>query len=115
MSKLICVVLVFVTIIALAGCTITFPPIEGEEATATVEPTGLAPDTETPTEMAVITETPVLVTPECLIKGNVAQGKIYHLPGDASYDQTDINPENGDKWFCTPEQAEAEGFRRAKR
>lgn len=55
--------------------------------------------------------------PSCPIKGNVnSRGeKIYHMPGQRDYDRTDIKPEEGDAWFCTPEEAEAAGFRRAKR
>lgn len=55
--------------------------------------------------------------PSCAIKGNVnSRGeKIYHMPGQRDYDRTDIKPEEGDRWFCTPEEAQAAGFRAARR
>jgi hypothetical protein len=55
--------------------------------------------------------------PSCAIKGNVnSRGeKIYHVPGQRDYERTDVNPEEGDRWFCTPEEAQAAGFRPAKR
>jgi len=55
--------------------------------------------------------------PSCAIKGNVNSqgGKIYHLPGGAYYDKTDIKPEEGDRWFCTEAEAQAAGFRPAER
>lgn len=52
----------------------------------------------------------------CRIKGNRSKAKgerIYHLPGDAFYDRTRINGP-GERWFCTVEEAEAAGFRRAR-
>ena len=55
--------------------------------------------------------------PSCAIKGNVnSQGeRIYHTPGQRDYDKTDIKPEEGDRWFCTEEEAQAAGFRHAQR
>jgi endonuclease YncB( thermonuclease family) len=48
----------------------------------------------------------------CTIKGNVSKKaeRIYHLKSDPSYART--NPEN---WFCSIEEAEQAGFRRAGR
>lgn len=48
---------------------------------------------------------------ECLIKGNITSkgDRIYHILGGRYYDQT--KPE---KWFCTEQEAEAEGFRKSK-
>ena len=43
------------------------------------------------------------------VKGNAGSG-IYHVPGGASYDRT--VPE---RCYVSPEAAEADGFRRAKR
>ena len=45
---------------------------------------------------------------DCDIKGNINRNgnKIYHLPSDSSYKQT--NPE---EWFCTEQEAEDAGFR----
>ena len=48
----------------------------------------------------------------CRIKGNISKnGKIYHVPGSPSYDQTEIDESNGEKWFCTEAEARAEGWR----
>jgi hypothetical protein len=55
--------------------------------------------------------------PGCDIKGNISVKKgerIYHLPGQRWYDKTVISPEKGERWFCTKEEAEANGWRRAK-
>ena len=55
--------------------------------------------------------------PSCAIKGNVnSKGeKIYHVPGGSFYDRTDIKPEEGDRWFCTAEEARNAGFRASER
>lgn len=54
---------------------------------------------------------------KCLIKGNIGRtGKrIYHLPGQADYAATRINPRAGEQWFCSEAEARAAGFRRAQR
>jgi endonuclease YncB( thermonuclease family) len=52
---------------------------------------------------------------ECLIKGNISgSGRIYHLPGSASYDRTQIDESAGERWFCTEAEAEAAGWRAAR-
>ena len=52
---------------------------------------------------------------QCVIKGNISSGgKIYHLPGCGSYSQTVINEAQGEKWFCTEEEALSAGWRKAK-
>ena len=55
--------------------------------------------------------------PSCNIKGNVnSRGeRIYHTPALRDYDRTNVRPEEGDRWFCTEEEARAAGFRRAQR
>jgi hypothetical protein len=56
--------------------------------------------------------------PGCDIKGNISfrtGEKIYHLPGGGFYDETRIDPGKGETWFCTEEEARANGWRRAKR
>jgi micrococcal nuclease len=52
----------------------------------------------------------------CRIKGNInASGdKIYHVPGGRYYDQTVIEPEKGERWFCSEEEAVAAGWRKSK-
>jgi hypothetical protein len=51
--------------------------------------------------------------PSCAIKGNVnSEGeRFYHQPGWQSYNITKVKPEEGDRWFCTAEEAQAAGFR----
>ncbi len=55
--------------------------------------------------------------PRCDIKGNISSSgeKIYHMPGQRDYDKTKISPEKGEKWFCTEEEAQTNGWRRALR
>lgn len=50
---------------------------------------------------------------DCTIKGNVnSKGeKIYHTPASRSYNRTEINTEEGDRWFCTEQEARDAGFR----
>lgn len=54
-------------------------------------------------------------SPECVIKGNVNRNseRIYHVPGQKYYTKIDMSKNNGTRWFCTSEEAEAAGFRRA--
>jgi endonuclease YncB( thermonuclease family) len=54
------------------------------------------------------------VTPQrCSIKGNISRSgeRIYHLPGTRDYDATIIDPGKGERWFCTEDEARAEGWR----
>lgn len=54
----------------------------------------------------------------CLIKGNISQSsgdKIYHVPGQQDYDGTVISPNAGERWFCTEDEAKANGWRKAQR
>ncbi len=55
--------------------------------------------------------------PGCAIKGNISSSgeKIYHVPGGASYNQTLINPSEGERWFCTEAEAVANGWRASLR
>jgi hypothetical protein len=56
-------------------------------------------------------------SPECLIKGNVNRKgeRIYHTPDQKHYADIDMNINNGRRWFCTREEAEAAGWRRSFR
>ncbi|QDL92054.1 thermonuclease family protein [Paroceanicella profunda] len=48
----------------------------------------------------------------CPIKGNIsAAGRIYHVPGSRWYARTSIDENAGERWFCSPEEAEAAGWR----
>ncbi|MBN2086340.1 MAG: thermonuclease family protein [Anaerolineales bacterium] len=57
------------------------------------------------------------VTPPagCVIKGNINRKgeKIYHVPGGKYYEQTVIEPEKGERWFCSEAEAAAAGWRRS--
>jgi endonuclease YncB( thermonuclease family) len=52
----------------------------------------------------------------CLIKGNVnSKGeRIYHMPGQHYYNNTQIDESKGERWFCTEQEAVAAGWRKAK-
>jgi len=54
---------------------------------------------------------------DCVIKGNVSRNgeRIYHAPNQKYYAKIDMSKRNGTRWFCTPDEAEAAGFRRALR
>lgn len=63
-----------------------------------------------PSGAAEAQRTSVVPSADCTIKGNVnAKGdRIYHMEGTRDYQRT--KPEN---WFCSTEEAETAGFRRA--
>lgn len=52
-----------------------------------------------------------------LLKGNVTESgaRTYHVPGGQWYDEVQINPSEGDAWFCSDEEAKRAGFRRSSR
>jgi len=53
---------------------------------------------------------------DCAIKGNISgNGRIYHLPGQEHYDRTGIDERRGERWFCSEAEAQAAGWRRARR
>jgi endonuclease YncB( thermonuclease family) len=57
-------------------------------------------------------ETPSRPSSPCLIKGNVGRsGRIYHLPGSASYQRTRVDGSRGERWFCSEDEARAAGWR----
>jgi endonuclease YncB( thermonuclease family) len=49
----------------------------------------------------------------CPIKGNINRSgeRIYHVPGSASYAETQIDEDDGERWFCSAGQARAAGWR----
>ena len=52
----------------------------------------------------------------CVIKGNISfdtNERIYHLPGMTFYENTVINADYGERWFCTESEAKANGWRKA--
>jgi hypothetical protein len=54
---------------------------------------------------------------ECTIKGNVnSKGeRIYHTEHQNAYARIRMDKGGDRRWFCTPEEAEAAGWRRAVR
>ena len=49
----------------------------------------------------------------CYIKGNInGEGaRIYHVPGASSYENTVIDADKGERWFCTEAEARSAGWR----
>jgi hypothetical protein len=50
------------------------------------------------------------------IKGNISYNsgaRIYHMPGQQYYDQTQISPSSGERWFCTENEAQRAGWRKS--
>ena len=56
-------------------------------------------------------------SPECTIKGNVNRNgeRIYHMQNQRFYARIRMEKGTDKRWFCTPEEAEAAGWRRALR
>lgn len=56
-------------------------------------------------------------SPGCEIKGNINREgeKIYHVPGGRDYDKTEIDPSKSERWFCSPDEAVANGWRASQR
>lgn len=103
-------------------------PEASQTPTETLTQTPTATPTETPTETPTATVTPTEEAigcpngcteekPGCHIKGNISSRnseKIYHMPYQRFYAQTVINPAYGERWFCTEEEAVANGWRKSK-
>ena len=100
-------------------------PTSTTTATPTATPTSrpktatvtTAPATLTPTTLAGCPQGCVTPPPGCVIKGNISSSsgeRIYHIPGQRYYDQTKIDPDKGERWFCTEEEAVANGWRKSK-
>lgn len=60
---------------------------------------------------------PPLPSGSCVIKGNInAKGRrIFHEPRQRDYAATVINISRGERWFCTPAEAQAAGWTPAQR
>jgi endonuclease YncB( thermonuclease family) len=56
-------------------------------------------------------------SPDCTIKGNINRNgeRIYHLQNQQFYARIKMDKGDGRRWFCTPQEAEAAGWRRALR
>lgn len=80
-----------------------------------VESAGSSDMKRGPGQQAVPAPGPLPPNDHCLIKGNIgSNGRIYHVPGSASYDATKIDVSKGERWFCTEAEARAAGWRPAK-
>ena len=105
------------------------PTVTSVRATpsATAIPTPVTKAAPTPTirPTATVISAPTSATcphgcttppPGCLIKGNISSSgeKIYHLPGQRNYEATIIDPAKGERWFCTEDEAVANGWRKSK-
>ena len=60
---------------------------------------------------------PIGASDDCTIKGNISNSgeKIYHLPGGQYYDLTRISNEEGERYFCSEDEARKAGWRKSKR
>ncbi len=79
-------------------------------------PEATAQPTATPEEVGELLPDP-LPTPPCIaVKSNIGRtGKIYHLPGQANYDQVRIDESKGEFFHCSEQEAIDAGFRKAPR
>lgn len=86
------------------GSVAPSPGVAAEEAAAAAA--------GAPTPADALTDAETAGSP-CLIKGNInrAGAKIFHVPGSPSYDQTQIDESQGERWFCSEEEAIAAGWR----
>lgn len=54
--------------------------------------------------------------PACNIKGNISYNggqHIFHVPGQRDYFQTRISYMDGERYFCSEDEARAAGWRKA--
>jgi micrococcal nuclease len=93
------------------------PSLTATPVPTPTQPTATArPRTATPTTATGCPQGCVSPPAGCAIKGNISSSgvKIYHLPGQRYYEQTVIDPNKGERWFCTEQEAEANGWRKSK-
>jgi hypothetical protein len=86
----------------------------GKAATAT--PAGRGAALSTPAPGAACPQGCQTPPKGCVIKGNISTNngkKIYHIPGCQYYEQTKIEPAQGERWFCTEAEAAANGWNKA--
>lgn len=53
----------------------------------------------------------------CRIKGNISYRtgeRIYHVPGQRYYESTQIDTAQGERWFCTEQEAQSADWRKSK-
>jgi len=65
--------------------------------------------------IGIIASAYLILKPECRIKGNISTKgeKIYHTIDCPNYDNTIINSDKGEKWFCSEAEAIKAGWRKA--
>jgi hypothetical protein len=118
MIKRICLTVLLVGLIS--GC-VFYPVMPQADVdarhTALVPTITIAPVEATATQVVIEATLEATPAPECLIKGNInSRGEhIFHVPGGVSYNRTIVDPEHGEVWFCSEEEAIAAGFRKALR
>lgn len=102
----------------LTSCRTTpTPTVTATRVPTPTQPTATSkPPTATPAAAVDCPQGCVSPPPGCAIKGNISSSgvKIYHLPGQRYYEQTVIDPGKGERWFCTEQEAEANGWRKSK-
>lgn len=78
-------------------------------------PTGINTPLSVPNAPTNSTSGTIGSSSSCVIKGNISASgeKIYHLPECGSYAKTRIDESHGEQWFCSEEEAQAAGWRRA--
>jgi Bacterial SH3 domain len=86
---------------------------------ATVAPDAVTTSPGTPESSAITGICPDGCIEEgngCVIKGNISSktsAKTYYMPGDPGYGLVVIDPDYGERWFCTEAEAKANGWRRS--
>ena len=96
-----------------SACTLTFDPTP--TPTPAPHPTPVRTGSGASAQVACPQGCVSQPDPSCSIKGNVNtrnDTKIYHVEGvSSSYNRVNMKESDGDLWFCTVEEAEANGFR----
>ncbi len=79
-------------------------------------PTQTAADYRRAEQAAVVAGQPLPPDANCIIKGNInaAGDRIFHEPGTPAYPDTVIRVEQGERWFCSADDAIAAGWRRTR-
>lgn len=69
-------------------------------------------------DFSASTSTKSITKPECIVKGNISYNggkRLYHIPGMEDYQNTRIDSNKGERWFCSEEEAIANGWQKAPR
>lgn len=92
------------------------PPPPTAAPVATPLPAVPTPIPTPPTQPSLCPQGCESPQPGCEIKGNINREgeKIYHAPGWRDYNRTEIDPAKGERYFCTSQEAQANGWRAAQ-